>query len=589
MKKLVSRFMAVLMAMTMILSMSMTAFAADAADAPKGTLTVNNTVEGKTLDLYQIFTATKSGENVAYTLNSAYEGFFKNNTRIPGSESLTGEALSEAAYNYVKEQVGANGEAATAKTFAKDVLGWILDSKNHITATKTVNTTATSTVVSDLAYGYYLVYPKGATDTSTAPGNQTYTSAASLVSITADTATINMKSNYPTVDKKIIPAQSGSGITVGAIVDASWDGSHQMELDDENNPEDTIAPHSESDEKKAGDFGIGDTVTYQLTSNVPDMTGYNSYTFKFSDTLSKGLDLKEVLSVKVGNTTLTAKKSGTNTYALAYDQAKRTLTVTLNDFYNSYKNHTGETITVVYTATLNKDAVIGMNPNTNKAVVEYSNDPTTGGTGTSEPSIVDVHTFDFTIYKYYLKDQNNKEDKTALAKAEFELYKGNTEGTAADEQAKVNIVDEGEGVYRQATADEAKATGFTSAKIVSDADGKVLVKGLDAGTYYLRETKAPEGYNKLLSDIKVEIKANYDPKTGKLTSYSVDYTYNGTTTTGKEIKDTKTSPEVAVENKTGAQLPSTGSKGALMVTLAGIVLFGVLTASKAFGKKKAKN
>lgn len=586
MKKLVSRFMAVLMAMTMILSMSMTAFA---ADAPKGTLTVNNTVAGKTLDLYQIFTATKSGENVAYTLNSAYEGFFKNNTRIPGSESLTGEALSEAAYNYVKEQVGANGEAATAKTFAKDVLGWILDSKNHITATKTVNTTATSTVVSDLAYGYYLVYPKGATDTSTAPGNQTYTSAASLVSITADTATINMKSNYPTVDKKIIPAQSGSGITVGAIVDASWDGSHQMELDDENNPEDTIAPHSESDEKKAGDFGIGDTVTYQLTSKVPDMTGYNSYTFKFSDTLSKGLDLKEVLSVKVGNTTLTAKKSGTNTYALAYDQAKRTLTVTLNDFYNSYKNHTGETITVVYTATLNKDAVIGMNPNTNKAVVEYSNDPTTGGTGTSEPSIVDVHTFDFTIYKYYLKDQNNKEDKTALAKAEFELYKGNTEGTAADEQAKVNIVDEGEGVYRQATADEAKATGFTSAKIVSDADGKVLVKGLDAGTYYLRETKAPEGYNKLLSDIKVEIKANYDPKTGKLTSYSVDYTYNGTTTTGKEIKDTKTSPEVAVENKTGAQLPSTGSKGALMVTLAGIVLFGVLTASKAFGKKKANN
>ena len=593
MKKLVSRFMAVLMAMTMILSMSMTAFAADAADAPKGTLTVNNTVEGKTLDLYQIFTATKSGENVAYTLNSAYEGFFKNNTRIPGSESLTGEALSEAAYNYVKEQVGANGEAATAKTFAKDVLGWILDSKNHITATKTVNTTATSTVVSDLAYGYYLVYPKGATDTSTAPGNQTYTSAASLVSITADTATINMKSNYPTVDKKLVSTQTpgNNSITVNGILNPSWESVHQGVLgeDDENAPEDTIAPHGAADEKKAGDFAIGDTVTYQLTSKVPDMTGYNSYTFKFSDTLSKGLDLKEVLSVKVGNTTLTAKKSGTNTYALAYDQAKRTLTVTLNDFYNSYKNHTGETITVVYTATLNKDAVIGMNPNTNKAVVEYSNDPTTGGTGTSEPSIVDVHTFDFTIYKYYLKDQNNKEDKTALAKAEFELYKGNTEGTAADEQAKVNIVDEGEGVYRQATADEAKATGFTSAKIVSDADGKVLVKGLDAGTYYLRETKAPEGYNKLLSDIKVEIKANYDPKTGKLTSYSVDYTYNGTTTTGKEIKDTKTSPEVAVENKTGAQLPSTGSKGALMVTLAGIVLFGVLTASKAFGKKKAKN
>ena len=461
-------------------------------------------------------------------------------------------------------------------------MGWILGNTTTVEATHTTATTgADTTVISGLAYGYYVVYPLGATDTSTAPGNETVKSVASLVSVTGDDATVNMKSNYPTVDKKIIPAQSGSGITVGAIVDASWDGSHQMELDDENNPEDTIAPHSESDEKKAGDFGIGDTVTYQLTSKVPDMTGYNSYTFKFSDTLSKGLDLKEVLSVKVGNTTLTAKKSGTNTYALAYDQAKRTLTVTLNDFYTSYKNRTGETITVVYTATLNKDAVIGMNPNTNKAVVEYSNDPTTGGTGTSEPSIVDVHTFDFTIFKYYLKN----ETKTALANAEFELYKANGEVAGA----KVNIKKVEEGKYRVATPEEIATEGFKSDVIVSGTNGKVLVKGLDAGTYYLRETKAPEGYNKLLSDIKVEIKPVYDETTGKLTSYSVDYTYNGKTTNGAAITNKTDSPEVAVENKTGAQLPSTGSKGALMVTLAGIVLFGALTASKAFGKKKANN
>lgn len=575
MKKLVSRFMAVLMAMTMILSMSMTAFA---ADAPKGTLTVNNTVAGKTLDLYQIFTATKNGDNVAYTLNSAYEGFFQ--SKISDASTLTGEALSEKAYAYVKDQVGTDGSNGAA--FAKDIMGWILGNTTTVEATHTTATTgADTTVISGLAYGYYVVYPLGATDTSTAPGNEKVKSVASLVSVTGIDATVNMKSNYPTVDKKIIPAQSGSGITVGAIVDASWDGSHQMELDDENNPEDTIAPHSESDEKKAGDFGIGDTVTYQLTSKVPDMTGYNSYTFKFSDTLSKGLDLKEVLSVKVGNTTLTAKKSGTNTYALAYDQAKRTLTVTLNDFYNSYKNRTGETITVVYTATLNRDAVIGMNPNTNKAVVEYSNDPTTGGTGTSEPSIVDVHTFDFTIFKYYLKN----ETKTALANAEFELYKANGEVAGA----KVNIKKVEEGKYRVATPEEIATEGFKSDVIVSGTNGKVLVKGLDAGTYYLRETKAPEGYNKLLSDIKVEIKPVYDETTGKLTSYSVDYTYNGKTTNGAAITNKTDSPEVAVENKTGAQLPSTGSKGALMVTLAGIVLFGALTASKAFGKKKAKN
>lgn len=580
MKKLVSRFMAVLMAMTMILSMSMTAFA---AEAPKGTLTVNNTVAGKTLDLYQIFTATKNeAGNVAYTLNSAYEGFFQ--SKISGASTLTGEALSEKAYNYVKDQVGTDGSNGAA--FAKDILDWILKNATTVATTHTTaNTTADTTVINNLDYGYYVVYPLGATDTSTAPGNEKVKSVASLVSVTGIDATVNMKSNYPTVDKKIIPAQSGSGITIGAIVNGNWEGNHQMELDDENESEDTIAPHGATDEKKVGDFGIGDTVTYQLTSKVPDMTGYNSYTFKFSDTLSKGLDLKEVLSVKVGNTTLTAKSTGANTYALAYDKSNRTLTVTLNDFYNSYKNRTGDTITVVYTATLNRDAVIGMNPNTNKAVVEYSNNPKSDGTGKSEPSIVDVHTFDFTIFKYYLKD----ETQTGLANAEFELYKANEAGDAADTNAKINIVDEGNGVYRQATADEAKATGFTSAKIVSDADGKVLVKGLDAGTYYLRETKAPEGYNKLLSDIKVEIKPVYDETTGKLTSYSVDYTYNGKTTNGAAITNKTDSPEVAVENKTGAQLPSTGSKGALMVTLAGIVLFGALIASKAFGKKKANN
>ena len=228
-----------------------------------------------------------------------------------------------------------------------------------------------------------------------------------------------------------------------------------------------------------------------------------------------------------------------------------------------------------------------MNPNTNKAVVEYSNDPKSDGTGKSEPSIVDVHTFDFTIYKYYKTTTGATETKNPLAGAEFELYKANEAGDAADTNAKINIVDETKGVYRQATPEEANA-GFTSAKIVSDADGKVLVKGLEAGTYYLRETKAPEGYNKLLSDIKVVIEANYDTTTGKLTNYTVTYTYNGKPITVTNT-DKLTSPEVPVENKTGAQLPSTGSKGALMVTLASIVLFGVLTASKAFGKKKAKN
>ena len=538
MKKLVSRFMAVLMAMTMILSMSMTVFA---AEAPKGTLTVNNTVAGKTLDLYQIFTATKNGDNVAYTLNSAYEGFFQN--KITGASKLKGEALSEKAYAYVKEQVGDDGSKGA--TFAKDILGWILsasgETKTAVESThSTADTADTKTVIDNLVYGYYVVYPLGATDTSTAPGNETVKSVASLVNVTDTTVTINMKSNYPTVVKKV-------------------------------------------NDKVADDVNIGDTVTYTLTSKVPDMTGYTSYVFNFKDTLSTGLTFKGITSVTVGsgeNVQNVTAGTGDNTYTLTQDG--QNITITMNNFLASNKGKVGQTITVTYTATLNENAVTGFDANKNSATVEYSNKPGTTNKGESEPSIVDVHTFNFTIFKYYL----NGADKTGLAKAEFELYKAN--GEVAGDKVNIKKVTDGVG-YRVATPEEAATEGFQPDVIVSGTDGRVLVKGLDAGTYYLRETKAPDGYNKLLSDIKVEIKPVYDETTGKLTSYSVDYTYNGTKTTGTEIKDTTTSPEVAVENKTGAQLPSTGSKGALMVTLAGIVLFGVLTASKAFGKKKAKN
>lgn len=546
MKKLVSRFMAVLMAMTMILSMSMTAFAAEDATRLTGTgkLTVNNTVEGKTLDLYQIFTATKNeAGNVAYTLNPEYEGFFQKN--VNGASKLTDEALSEKAYDYVEKQVGKDGKNGV--NFAKAMLTWILSNTSAVDAThKTVTTATGSTEIANLAYGYYVVYPLGATDTSAAPGEQDYTSVASLVSVTGDTS-INMKSNYPTVVKKV-------------------------------------------NDKNADDVNIGDTVTYTLTSKVPDMTGYTSYVFNFKDTLAKGLTFGSITSVKIGDVTINADTDGTkaeNTYTLTTknnEDGTTEIKIEMNKFLASNANKAGQEIKVTYTATLNKDAVTGFDPNTNKATVEYSNKPGTDEKGESEPSKVDVHTFDFTIFKYYLKD----ETKTGLANAEFELYKANAAGDAADTNAKINIVKVEDGVYRQATPKEAAAEGFKSDVIVSGNNGKVLVKGLDAGTYYLRETKAPEGYNKLLSDIKVEIKATYGTD-GKLASYRVDYTYNGNTTTGSEIKNKTDSPEVAVENKTGAQLPSTGSKGALMVTLAGIVLFGVLTASKAFGKKKAKN
>ena len=538
MKKIISRGMAVLLTGAMILTMSMTAFASEgtseAVAAATGKLTVNNTVAGKKLDLYQIFTAVKANGSVLYTLNTAYDGFFKE--KVDNGTTLEGEALSKAAYEYVKKQVGEDGSAGVE--FAKQLLTWILDSANNIAVFKeNVETTETKTEITGLPYGYYLVYPEGATDTSSAPGNQKYTSVASLVSVTDENAQINMKSNYPTVVKKV-------------------------------------------NDKNADDVNIGEEVTYTLTSKVPDMTGYTSYVFNFKDTLSVGLTFKEITSVTVGDTTITAVEAGkeaNDTYTLT--QNEQSITITMNNFLESNKDRAGQEIKVTYKAILNKDAIVGFNPNTNKATVEYSNKPGTENKGESKPSIVDVHTFDFKIFKHYLVG----ETKNPLAGAEFELYKANTE-----ENNKVKIIRDADGTYRQATPEEAKVEGFESAVIKSGTDGYAHVKGLEAGTYYLRETEAPEGYNKLTRDIKITITAVYDETSGKLKSYSITYKYGDEKEIkGDDIDAGENHPEVPVENKAGAQLPSTGSKGALMVTLAGIVLFGALTVSKAFRKRKA--
>ena len=173
-------------------------------------------------------------------------------------------------------------------------------------------------------------------------------------------------------------------------------------------------------DKNADDVNIGGEVTYTLTSKVPDMTGYTSYVFNFKDTLSAGLTFKKITSVTVGsgeNVQNVTAGTGDNTYTLTKNG--QNITIIMNNFLASNANKAGQEIKVTYIATLNKDAVTGFDPNTNKATVEYSNKPGTDDKGESEPSKVDVHTFNFTIFKYYLKGA----DKTGLASAEFELYK----------------------------------------------------------------------------------------------------------------------------------------------------------------------
>ena len=448
-------------------------------------------------------------------MNDAWKPFFKNSV---GLTDVTDANVNDKANDYVSKL---KDSALTA--FAAKASNWAQTKANNITvgATATVSADASNSkytaTFTGLDYGYYVVAVPGAT---LANASSQY---ATLVSVHSTSVTAEIKGNLPTVDKKVQVGSTGKDVT---------------------------------------DAKIGDTLTFTLTSTIPDMSAYSTYTFNFKDTLSKGLTFGQVTSVKVegANSPLTVNTDYTVTTPTASNN--NTLTVAMKDFKTKQQVNAGKKITVTYTATLNKDAVVGGAGNVNSATIQYSNNPSTNGTGESEPSKVRVFTYGFTVDKYTGK--NYDDTATRLAGAEFTLaHKGST----AISFVKVADSATQNAVYRVAKADEAGAT----TTITTPANGKVEFRGLENGEYTLTETKAPAGYNKLASAIGVKVNGQNNGTDTTHATVVIKYDNNN----GSVYDQTASNGVIPVQNKPGVVLPGTGGMGTIAFTVIGVLVIAL--------------
>lgn len=288
----------------------------------------------------------------------------------------------------------------------------------------------------------------------------------------------------------------------------------------------TVEEDSTGNYGDKNDADIGQTVNFKST--ITAQAGAENYVFH--DKMSAGLTYTGVTGITLNGDTVAASYYTVTAPAADGDTFDVTFTQAFCDTLAA-----NDKIVISYTATLNENAVIAGEGNPNTSKVSYGDSTNTKYTPNSQTK---TYTWDVDIFKYTMNGDTEK----PLAGATFKLSKN------ADGSNPIALVSEGNNVYRVAKTGE---TG-TVTEITTDATGKFTIKGLDADTYYLTETAAPAGYNKLAGPQKIIIGENGVVNATNEASQGVD--------------------EVKVLNQSGTELPSTGGIGTTVFYVVGSVL-----------------
>ena len=554
----VKKLLGLLLAAVMVLAMGVPTFAASGDYSIK----INDESSGHTYVAYQVFKGTVSDNG--QTLSNVEWGDGVNGeallAALKGPEGTpTAYQTCTSAAEVAKVLEGYDDDSQAIKEFS-DIVGQHLSETTSGTLSA-YGEASKSYTISGLAAGYYFIK-----DADTVAETDAYTDF--ILKLTND-ETITRKADVPTVEKKV--QEDDKDITNG---------------ENENYGEGY---------NDVADWNIGDAVPFKLIGTLPtNLSDYDTYQYIFHDTLSEGLDLNRdsirvyMASDKAG----TKDKKELHGYTVnvpgTEEENQCSFEVAFADLTNS--ETVGEEVTankyiiVEYTATLNKDAEIGLPGNPNRVYLEFSNNPNSGGEGdtgkTPEDKVI-VFTYELDATKVEGGDGENAGKK--LKDAEFKLY---------DANGKYVIVD-----------DEGKVTGWADneeggSTLKSGEDGLFKVIGLDDGTYYLKETKAPDGYNMITDPIKIEIKATtvndqewtaMEGPSDALTALEIKVTVGSTTTSGNG--DTESGiVETDIKNNKGAELPETGGMGTTIFYVLGAILVlgagGLLIARKRTDSEK---
>ena len=552
---------AALAAATVMSSMSVMAFAADAETGTteeKGSVTITKYMStsgtGDTLSTENYTGAAPTGEEYKLLKNVEF-AYVKVGERVQVDTATSDSSQTEIQYTVTDENF-------------LDAIGIEKAEVNKNFTQKTLNEKVSSSANKTKVINFVNTY-KGANKESTDENgtasfteldlNALYVFAetdATNAALASDGSKVNVtKVSVPFLVSLPFTGSDGTTVTNLRVYPKNSTGTESIDKNIiENNTK-----------KKTTVANIGDTINYEVTYSVP--VPENGLTeLKIVDTMDKGLTFKnEASNITVINdkgAEGSEKKLTYNTeYTVSLDEAKNTVTIDFAKYLNSLQKNSTETFTITYTVKLNENAVLGQTGNKNKVYLEYQN------YGEKEPKKTTDK--DTTVFTYGIDLTKKDKGTDVLEGVKFEL--------TDSENQPVKVQKNG--------TNEFYTPGGTSNEVTTATDGKIYIRGLKPGTYKLTETKTKAGYVLLKDPVEIMI-------TQKEAESGIAEATVGrkpvTMQNDQKNSDSKTAEvPLTVVNSKGFDLPATGGRGIALFTIAGIAIVAA-AGSLLFMRKRSK-